>query len=134
MRPRYRVATAVRLYVAFSLYTLSAGNPEATAQAIVHGRWRGRTIEYVDGRINIILKKGLTKTDLIPTISSLPVRIEKDCTRQGWASLAVTDGTNIFRIIDLLELDPHIKSAEPDFLVTAATVPNDQFFGLQWGL
>ena len=63
-----------------------------------------------------------------------------DATRKRWLRLAggellrVSHGTSVEEAVRRLEADPHVRYAEPNFLVHAAQTPDDPRFSDLWAL
>jgi subtilisin family serine protease len=48
--------------------------------------------------------------------------------------LELSDGEDLFTVINSLSNDPVVEYAEPDYILTTAVIPNDEYFTIQWGM
>nr|NIR93102.1 S8 family serine peptidase [Gammaproteobacteria bacterium]NIW46518.1 S8 family serine peptidase [Gammaproteobacteria bacterium]NIW97859.1 S8 family serine peptidase [Phycisphaerae bacterium] len=107
-----------------------AGKPIKT------GFWKGHEIEYVEGRINLKLKSGYDKTDILPLFSEHEMDIVQDFDKLRWALVEVPPHVDIFSLMDALDKHPMVEAVEPDGVMHTFLDPNDPSFtdGTQWAL
>lgn len=89
---------------------------------------------FVAGEVIVRFKDGVDRNDRAAVLRST------DATRKRWLRLAggellrVPHGTSVEEAVRRLEADPHVRYAEPNFLVHAAQTPDDPRFGDLWAL
>lgn len=108
----------------------------AGGKRVKTGIWRNQEIEYVEGQIVVILKPGVTASEVSSLLGSYKAKIVQDFDKLGWGLLEVPESADIFPIIKALEKSPLIKAAEPNMVTHAHWEPNDPYFldGHQWAL
>lgn len=113
-----------------------------SAQEMIRGKrvrtgiWQGRQIEYLEGEIALILKPGVSKSDVLPVLQSYGATLIRDFDKLGWGLIELSASDDALSVAPELTSHPLIEVAEPNMVVSAFLEPDDPYFqdGHQWAL
>jgi len=94
-------------------------------------------MEFSEGEIIVKFAPGIARTDIPKSIrENINATIKRRINRldmEVW-KVPVTDKAKLFRIIKVLNKNPNVLYAEPNYVYRAIMVPDDPLFSELWGL
>ncbi|MFA5776600.1 MAG: S8 family serine peptidase [Patescibacteria group bacterium] len=88
---------------------------------------------YVPGRVLVKFKDGSTQNDVDKQIRGNNATVVDKIKALGVLVLKVPESAED-KVANALSKNPQVEYAEPDYYAQALWVPNDPYFGKQWGL
>jgi subtilisin family serine protease len=148
MKSRFALAAIVALAIMLIVtLTTSARGEQLSAPHL------STTPNYVEGEVLLKLRPGITlsaapQSPLRSNLAALDKNLRQIKARAATAVFTEARNANLQRIyrvqidpdqdvmaaINLLESDPNVEYAEPNYLAHAAVVPNDPLYASQWAL
>ena len=97
-------------------------------------QWRGKHIQYVEGKVSVKLKEGANKGVARNAVQAVVGRTLQDFDELGWGFLEVPEDQSVLDVVSELEKLPSVSIAHPVSVGTIGTTPDDDFLSNQWGL
>ena len=91
-------------------------------------------IEFVSGEIIVKFKNDVDSKRISYINSRYGLSVISLNEIAGFHRLKVPQGKPVLEMVDILNRDPNVEYAEPDFIAYADMVPNDPYYNYQWHL
>ncbi|MEX1139700.1 MAG: S8 family serine peptidase, partial [Bacteroidota bacterium] len=123
------------LVVILLLITSASSQQRSSQREIGTGSWKGRTIEYVQGKVGIRLKVGVSTSELTGVLEQFNGRVKKEFNHRGWGWVELPDSIDVMSVIEILRNSSIVEMAEPSALGYIDVQPNDPgLANYQWAL
>ena len=90
--------------------------------------------DYVPGEILVKFKNGVNSNEIIQTHAKYGLSILSLNTHAGYQRLKVAQGLSVLQIVEILNKNPIVEYAEPNYIAYACLAPNDPYYAYQWHL
>lgn len=89
--------------------------------------------EYAEGRVLVKFRNSSVFAAFLQS-SLIGARPAGTVQRLGVTRVVLAEGTTVEEAVRFFKSLPTVEFAEPDYIAQTTVVPNDQHYGLQWGL
>ena len=90
--------------------------------------------DFVPGEILVKFKNGVNSNEIIQTHAKYGLSILSLNTHAGYQRLKVAQGLSVLQIVEILNKNPIVEYAEPNYIAHACLAPNDPYYDYQWHL
>ena len=90
--------------------------------------------EFVSGEIIVKFKNGVGNNEISKVNSKYGLSVISSSKSAGFQRLKIPKGKTVLEIVDILNKNPNVEYAEPNFIVHAEMTPTDPYYSYQWHL
>ncbi|MEW6220865.1 MAG: PKD domain-containing protein [Thermodesulfobacteriota bacterium] len=101
------------------------------AESADAGRWQA---PFRDGELIVKLKDGVSRDQARQLHGRKRALLLKEYRRARLQQIRLRKGMTVEEAVDLYQADPDVEYAEPNFVLSTESVPNDPKYYLEWGL
>ncbi len=102
-------------------------------KAIKRGFWEGKEIEYLDREIMFKVRNAYSLSKTKDFLLSKGFKFVEPFDELSIGRIDIPEGEDLFMAIENLKQKDFIDWAEPTMICHMNLIPNDQYFGKQWG-
>lgn len=99
-----------------------------------HAWAQGHGFDYVPGEIIVKYKRSISAASIRERQVQQGIETKRAFRRMGVHHVKLPAGLGVEKALEMLSSDSTVDYAEPNYFRYATKTPNDDWFGLQWGL
>ena len=116
------------------LVVLAATPAFAFLETSNHTSALSNTSEFVSGELIVKFKNGVDSTEISAIYARYGLSVLSSNTYAGFQRLKIPQEISVLKLVDIINKNPNVDYAEPNFIAYADMSPNDPSYSYQWNM